>query len=100
MIGTLRGAGLSVALTVHAFWAIDAYVYGFALQEASLPFETAEEAAEVGASMFERMPAGTYPHLVELTVEHILGPGYDSGDEFEFGLDLVLDGLERARAAG
>jgi AcrR family transcriptional regulator len=100
VIGTLRAAGFPVELTAHAFSAIDAYVYGFALQEASLPFDTAEEAAEVGASMFERMPAGAYPHLVELTVEHILQPGYDYGDEFEFGLDLVLDGLERARAAG
>ena len=44
-----------------------------------------------------RFPAGEYPHLTELTVEHVLQPGYDYGDEFEFGLDLILDGLERAR---
>jgi AcrR family transcriptional regulator len=96
VIGTLRRAGFSVALTAHAFSAIDAYVYGFALQERSLPFETAEQAEEVGRQMFARMPPGEFPHLTELTVEHILQPGYDYGDEFEYGLDLVLDGLDRA----
>jgi AcrR family transcriptional regulator len=95
VIGTLRGAGFSIVLTAHAFSAIDAYVYGFALQERSLPFETAEQAEEVGRQMFARMPAGEFPHLTELTVEHILLPGYDYGEEFEYGLDLVLDGLER-----
>jgi AcrR family transcriptional regulator len=100
VIGTLRRAGFSVVLTAHAFSAIDAYVYGFALQERSLPFETVEQAEEVGRQMFARMPAGEFPHLTELTVEHILQPGYDYGDEFEYGLDLVLDGLDRAvRAA-
>ena len=96
VIGALRRAGFPVALTAHAFSAIDAYVYGFALQERSLPFETVEQAEEVGRQMFARMPPGAFPHLVELTVEHILQPGYDYGDEFEYGLDLVLDGLDRA----
>jgi AcrR family transcriptional regulator len=96
VIGTLRGAGFSVVLTAHAFSAIDAYVYGFALQERSLPFETVEQVEEVGRKMFARMPPGEFPHLTELTVEHILQPGYDYGLEFEYGLDLVLDGLERA----
>jgi AcrR family transcriptional regulator len=99
VIGTLRRAGFSVALTAHAFSAIDAYVYGFALQERSLPFETAEQAEEVGRQMFARMPPGEFPHLTELTAEHILRPGYDYGDEFEYGLDLVLDGLARALQA-
>jgi AcrR family transcriptional regulator len=97
VIGTLRKSGFSVVLTAHAFSAIDAYVYGFALQERSLPFETLEQAEEVGRQMFARMPAGAYPHLTELTVQHVLQPGYDYGDEFEDGLDLLLDGLERAR---
>ena len=83
--------------TSSAFSAIDAYVYGFALQERSLPFDTPEEAEEVGRQMFARMPPGAFPHLTELTVEHILQPGYDYGAEFEYGLDLVLDGLDRAR---
>jgi AcrR family transcriptional regulator len=99
VIGTLRGAGFSVRLAAHAFSALDAYVYGFALQQRSLPFDSLEEAQEVGRQMFARMPPGAYPHLTELTVEHILQPGYDYGDEFEYGLDLVLDGLDRALRA-
>ena len=43
-----------------------------------------------------QFPTGGYPHLTELTVEHVLQPGYDYGDEYEFGLDLILDGLDRA----
>jgi AcrR family transcriptional regulator len=99
VIGTLRGAGFSVELTAHAFSALDAYIYGFAMQQRSLPFDTLEQAQEVGRQMFARMPAGAYPHLTELTVQHILQPGYDYGDEFEYGLDLVLDGLDRALRA-
>jgi len=94
-IGTLREAGFSVAMTAHALALIDSYVYGFALQEATLPFDTAEEAAEVGEAMFARMAPDQYPHLTAFTVEHVLQPGYDYGAEFEYGLDLVLDGLER-----
>src|SRR4051812_29438914 len=96
VIGTLRGAGFSVDLTAHAFSALDAYLYGFALQQRALPFDTLEQAQEVGRQMFARMPPGAYPHLTELTLEHILQPGYDYGAEFDYGLDLVLDGLDRA----
>ena len=96
VIGTLRQAGFAVELTAHAFSVLDGYIYGFAMQQRSLPFDTLEEAQEVGRQMFARMPAGAYPHLTELTVQHILQPGYDYGDEFEYGLGLILDGLERA----
>jgi hypothetical protein len=86
-------------MAAHAYSALDSYIYGFALQEASLPFDTEEETVEVAEMIFKQFPADEYPHLTELTVEHVLQPGYDYGDEFEFGLDLVLDGLERATAA-
>ena len=96
VLGALRGAGFPVELTAHAYSLLDAYIYGFALQEASLPFSTPEETAEVASSIMAEMAAGAYPHLTELTVEHVLQPGYDYGDEFRFGLELLLDGLERA----
>jgi AcrR family transcriptional regulator len=99
VLGILRGAGFSIELAAHAFSALDSYVYGFAVQEASLPFDTAEETAEVAQAILRQLPADQYPHLAELTVEHVLQPGYDYANEFEFGLDLVLDGLERARNA-
>jgi AcrR family transcriptional regulator len=96
VIGTLRTAGFPIALVAHAFSALDSYIYGFALQQRSLPFETAEETADLAQSIMASFPADEYPHLVELTVQHVLQPGYDYGDEFEFGLNLLLDGLERA----
>jgi AcrR family transcriptional regulator len=97
VIGSLRHAGFSIEMAAHAYSALDSYIYGFALQEASLPFDTAAETAEVAEMIFKQFPADEYPHLTELTVEHVLQPGYDYGNEFEFGLDLILDGLERAR---
>jgi AcrR family transcriptional regulator len=98
VIGSLRTAGFSIPLTAHAFSALDSYIYGFALQEATLPLgDTAEDTAEVAAMMMAQVPADEYPHLTEFTVGHILQPGYDYGQEFAFGLDLILDGLEKAR---
>ena len=96
VIGTLRRAGFSIAMAAHAFSAIDAYTYGFALQEAGLPFDTPQQIAQVAQTMLAQFPADEYPHLAELTIEHILKPGYDYGEEYAFGLDLILDGLERA----
>jgi AcrR family transcriptional regulator len=95
VIGCLRRAGFPVALTAHAYSILDAYIYGFALQEASLPFETPEETAELAAEMMGAFPPDAYPHLTELAVRHVLQPGYDYGDEYQFGLELILDGLER-----
>jgi AcrR family transcriptional regulator len=65
--------------------------------EIELPTGTDWETAELARSMTAAFPADAYPHLTEVAVEHVLQPGYDFGDEFEFGLDLILDGLERAR---
>jgi AcrR family transcriptional regulator len=96
VIGCLREAGFPVALTAHAYALLDSYIYGFALQEANLPFDTPEGTAELAQSIMADFPADAYPHLAELAVEHVLQPGYDYGDEYEFGLDLILDGLERA----
>ena len=97
LIGVLRGAGFSVVLTAHALSAVDAYVYGFAMQEKALPFDTEERSSELIQQILAAMPADEWPHLVEFSREHVLKPGYDYGQEFEWGLDLVLDGLERAR---
>jgi AcrR family transcriptional regulator len=96
VLGILRGAGFSVPMAAHAFALLDSYIYGFALQEATLPFETGEQTAALAQSILARA-AGEYPHLTELTVEHIMKPGYDHGAEFAFGLELILDALERAR---
>jgi AcrR family transcriptional regulator len=98
VIGVLRAGGFTVAQTAHAFSALDSYIYGFALQEQALPFEGTEQTAEVARGIFEQLPPDRYPHFVELATRHVLQPGYDYGEEFEFGLDLLLDGLERLKA--
>ena len=95
VLGCLRGAGFSVELTAHAYSLLDSYIYGFALQEASLPFGTPEETAQVTKDIAGQMPADEYPHLAELATEHVMQPGYQYGSEFQIGLDLILDALER-----
>jgi AcrR family transcriptional regulator len=97
VIGCLRETGFSIAMAAHAYSVLDSYIYGFALQQASLPFTTPEEVAGVAEIMLRQFPAGAYPHLTELTVQHVLRPDYDYAEEFAFGLELILDGLERVR---
>jgi AcrR family transcriptional regulator len=99
VIGALRGAGFSVVMTAHAYALLDSYIYGFALSEASLPINGPETVTEVAESMMLQYLAKDYPHLSEFSTEHILKPGYDFGQEFEFGLELVLDGLTRSLAS-
>jgi len=96
VIGCFRDAGFSVELAAHAFSALDSYIYGFSLQERNLPFDTPEQTSELAQAILAQFPTDEYPHLAELTIEHVLQPGYDYGNEYEFGLDLILDGLERA----
>jgi AcrR family transcriptional regulator len=96
MIGTLRLAGFSVEMTAHAYALLDSYVYGFAVQEAALPFDGKDSVADVAEPMMQQFAVGEYPHLVEMATEHILQPGYDFGNEFEFGLNVILDALTRS----
>lgn len=97
VIGTLRKAGFSIEMAAHAYSALDSYIYGFTLNEQTLPFDTSEEVAEVAGNILRELPATDYPYLAEMAIEHVMKPGYDYGAEFEFGLDLILDGLSRVR---
>ena len=96
VIGCLREDGLSIVMTAHAYALLDAFVYGFAIQQASLPATTGVEMTALAESITECLSADDYPHLMELTTEHVLQPHYDFVDEFEFGLELILQGLEGA----
>ena len=102
VIATLQAAGFSTQLTAHAYALLDSYVYGFALQEAALPFQSPDSVGDgdVVESIMERMTEDEYPHLVHMATSYYLQPGYDFGDEFGFGLDLILDGIERMLARG
>ena len=96
VIGCCRRAGFSVEMTAHAFSLMDSYIYGFVLQEVNLPFDEDDDLEEVVDTIMPERPAGEYPHLMELATEYVLQPGYRYGNEFDYGLGLVLDALEAA----
>ena len=93
VIGCLRAAGFDMAMTAHAYSLLDGYIYGFALTKMNLPFETTTDIAEMAESMLEPFPPDEYPNLANFITEVAMKPGYDYGDEFEYGLDVILDGL-------
>ena len=95
----LRKAGFSVLTATHANWLLNSYVYGYALQAASLPFDTAAELADMTEDVYlPQLPPDEFPYLNE-SAATLLAAGYDPAEEFIFGLDLVLAGLEPLRAS-
>ena len=94
-LSILLDSGCSATMATHAYNLLDSYVLGFALQEVNLPFSNAEELAAVGEALIVQVPADQYPNLVRVSAE-LRSSGFDYADEFEFGLDLILDGIERA----
>jgi len=93
VIALLRHSGFAHDAIAHAIAFLDAYVYGFALQEVSLPFDGPDDVAELAEEILAQMPAGKYPNFVEFARQHVLQPGYDFGNEFDIGLGMVLDGI-------
>jgi AcrR family transcriptional regulator len=91
----LREAGFPLAMAAHAYSLLDSYIYGFALQQASLPFDTGEQAARVAETVMRQFQSGEYRYLTEIATKHVMKRGYSYAREFEFGLNLILDGLER-----
>lgn len=88
ILGSLRSAGFSVEDAAHAFWLLDSYVYGHVIQESSMTVSASEGAAGSGTSGREE----TYPHLAEVGME---AAAFSFDGEFEFGLELILQALER-----
>ncbi|CAL8973403.1 Tetracycline repressor protein class H [Tessaracoccus sp. O5.2] len=95
----LRRAGFTVVMATHANWLLDSYVYGYALQSASLPFDTVDELADMAKNVYlPQLPVDEFPYLNE-SAAALVAAGYDPSDEFLFGLDLVLAALEPLRAS-
>lgn len=95
----LRRAGFTVVMATHANWLLDSYVYGYALQSASLPFDTVDELADMAEDVYlPQLPVDEFPYLNE-SAAVLVASGYDPADEFSFGLDLVLAALEPLRAS-
>ena len=110
VLGCLREGGFSIEMTIQAYSVLDAYIYGFALQEKSVPFDDAEGSAAVAEEQArdfaERAQeqqsaalAEEFPYLAEVVAGHVAEVGYDFKTAFEYGLDLILDALERRRTA-
>jgi Tetracyclin repressor-like, C-terminal domain len=90
-LGRLREGGFSIEGALDAWNTLDSHLYGLTLQELNLPFEV-EQAQQVSASVLAQIPAGQYPHVAEV-ITHVMQTGRD--EDFEFGLGLILDALER-----
>jgi len=101
VLGSLRKAGFSIDMAAHAYSILDGYIYGFTMTELTLPFSNSEGAAgvaEIAANIVQGFGPGEYPYLAEMAVDRATKPGYNYGDEFEFGLDLILDGIMRVKS--
>src|SRR5919108_2913583 len=97
VLGSLRKNGFSLEAAAHAYSVLDGYIYGFTLTELTLPFRNSKGAARVKQNIVHSMGTNDYPYLIDMAVERAMKPGYNYGDEFEFGLDLILDGIERVK---
>ena len=95
VLGSLRTAGFSLEMAAHAYSILDGYIYGFTLTELTLPFSNPEDVKKVAGNILQGFRGGEYPYLAEMAVDRAMKPGYNYGDEFEFGLDLILDGIKR-----
>ena len=97
VIGCLRAAGFDMAATATAYSLLDSYIYGYAMTKMNLPFDDTSDIVEMSETMLAPFAPGEYQNLVDFLTEHAMKPGYDYADEFERGLDVILDGIERAR---
>ncbi len=97
-IGCLHRAGFSLAMADHAWNALDSFTYGFTLQKLNFPFE-ADEYSKIAAAYLPSLSAKQYPSMRALT-ELVASGGHDGLHDLDFGLELLLDGLERLLANG
>jgi len=96
LLGRLREAGFSAELTYHAYHALDSHILGFTLWQLGHSVD-AEELKDAAATFLRAFPVDEYPYLAEHVEQHLTEPSHDDEGEFEFGLDLILDGLKRMR---
>jgi AcrR family transcriptional regulator len=95
VIGNLRAAGFDMAQVATAYSLLDSYIYGYAMTKMNLPFEDTSDIVELSETMLAPFPAGEYQNLADFITEYAMQPGYDYANEFEYGLDVILAGLER-----
>ncbi len=74
-IGYFREGGFSIEAAAHAISTVESYVHGFVLQEVNLPFRNESELTAITSAIMDQFPRADFPHLFELTTEHVLQPG-------------------------
>ncbi|MGH2382686.1 MAG: TetR/AcrR family transcriptional regulator C-terminal domain-containing protein [Candidatus Limnocylindria bacterium] len=99
ILGTLRAAGFSADMTDHAYHALESHIMGFTLWEVGMNLGSDEDLKAMASAFLQTLPRDELPHLVEHVEQHLKPPRSDDQGEFAFGLDLVLDGLERMRGS-
>lgn len=95
MLGLFLKGGFSHALTAHAYVLLDSYVYGFAIQEHSIPISDSQDISDMTESIFSGLSPETVPNMIEMVTNYYMKPGYTFAAEFEYGLDVILDGIEK-----
>lgn len=94
VLGTLVEAGFTLEGAAHAFSVIDAYIYGFGIQAFNMAPDDEVSPEEMAEAILAAIPAEEYPYLHRMA-SHAMASGYDAEDDFDFGLELILDGLGR-----
>ena len=95
VVGTLRRAGFTLEMTARAFSLLDSYIYGFGRQQLNMSTGPDSEPEEMAQAFLRALPVGEYPYLREMVVEYAMNSGHDESADFAFGLNLILDGLQR-----
>lgn len=96
VIACLRAGGFSILGAAHVFSLVDSYLYGFVLQELSMPIRDREALEDVGGAIAASLPVEVFPAMAEM-LGYALSTDYAFGDEFEIGLGAVLDAAARLR---
>lgn len=95
MVGTLRRAGFSLELSARAFSILDSYIYGFGRQQLNASAGSDMSPEEMAEAFLQAIPGDEYPYLREMVVDYAMTSENDEGADFDFGISLILDGLER-----
>jgi AcrR family transcriptional regulator len=95
VVGTLRRAGFTLEMAARAFSVLDSYIYGFGRQQLNMSAGRDLEPEQMAEAFLRGIPADEYPYLREMVVEYAMNSGHDESADFEFGLSLILDGLQR-----
>ncbi|MBA4169773.1 MAG: TetR/AcrR family transcriptional regulator C-terminal domain-containing protein [Chloroflexi bacterium] len=97
VLGSLRQAGFSAEMTDHAYHALESHIIGFTLWVVGMNLGSQEDLAGLAADFLRDLPRDELPYLAEHVEQHMKERDPEDEGEFAFGLDLILDGLERTR---